>query len=293
MRAIRIEEMGPNSRLEVVDVPQPIPAQDELLVRVVATAANRADLMQRAGHYPPPPGESETLGLEMAGVVAAAGEQCTRFGAGDRVCSLLAGGGYAEYVLIHESMAMPVPTGVSLVDAAAIPEVFMTAWQALAWHGALQEGETALIHAGASGVGTAAIQIAREILGATVLITASAPKHDLCRSLGARDTIDYRHEDFAERVSQLTQGEGADVILDFMGASYLEGNIKAAALDGRIIMLALMGGSRADSANLGLYFRKRLRLHASTLRNRPLAYKAELARAFETHLSPAFSDGRL
>ncbi|MEO0420733.1 MAG: NAD(P)H-quinone oxidoreductase [Pseudomonadota bacterium] len=293
MRAIDIEDMGPNSRLVFVDRPDPAPAHDELLVRVVATAANRADLMQRAGHYPAPPGESEILGLEMAGEVVVAGEACERFAAGDAVCSLLAGGGFAEYVIIPEALAMAVPAGLDLAQAAALPEVFMTAWQTLVWQAQVQAGETVLVHAGASGVGTAATQIASALLDARVLVTASAPKHELCASLGASATIDYRTASFAERVSDLTGARGANVIVDFMGASYLDANIRAAALDGRIITLALMGGATAEQANLGLFFRKRLTLRASTLRNRSLQHKARLARAFEEHLAPAFTDGRL
>jgi putative PIG3 family NAD(P)H quinone oxidoreductase len=292
MRAVQIRNPGPDSRLEIVEVATPAPRADELRVRVVATAANRADLVQRAGHYPPPPGESEILGLEMAGVVESAGRDCTRFRPGDRVFGLLAGGGYAEYVVVPEVLAMPVPDTLDLIDAAAVPEVFMTAWQALHWHGALAAGETALIHAGASGVGTAAIQLARRA-GARALVTASAPKHALCRELGADAAIDYRSESFPERVAALTGGAGADVIIDFMAAAYLEDNVRAAALDGRIVLLALMGGARAEGLNLGLFFRKRLTLKASTLRNRSRDYKARLARDFEAQILPALVSGEL
>ncbi|MEM9383833.1 MAG: NAD(P)H-quinone oxidoreductase [Pseudomonadota bacterium] len=293
MRAVAIQDMGPNSRLVFVDRPDPAPAHDELLVRVVATAANRADLMQRTGHYPAPPGESEILGLEMAGEVVATGKACQRFDVGDVVCSLLAGGGFAQYVIIPEVLAMAVPAGLDTIEAAALPEVFMTAWQTLVWQAQLQAGETALVHAGASGVGTAAIQIAKNLLEARVLVTASTSKHELCLSLGACAAIDYRAESFAERVGELSGGRGANVIVDFMGASYLDANIRAAAQDGRIVTLALMGGAAAERVNLGLFFRKRLKLQASTLRNRPLEHKTQLARDFETHLTPAFAERRL
>lgn len=206
--------------------------------------------------------------------------------------SLLAGGGYAEYVVVPEALAMPVPAELDLVDAAAIPEVFMTAWNALHWHAGVGDGDTVLVHAGASGVGTAAIQLAR-LAGARVIVTASAGKHPLCKSLGADTAIDYRTEQFADRIATLTGGAGADVIIDFMGASYLDDNVRAAALDGRIVMLALMGGGRDASVNLGLMFRKRLTLKASTLRNRSLAYKERLAREFEQRVLPSLVDGTL
>jgi tumor protein p53-inducible protein 3 len=292
MRAVHVENMGADSRLTLRQVPTPSPAGNELRVRVVATAVNRADLMQRAGHYPPPTGESEILGLEMSGIVEETGRDCERFKPGDRVFSLLAGGGYAEYVVVPEALAMPVPAELDLVDAAAIPEVFMTAWNALHWHGGVCDGDTVLVHAGASGVGTAAIQLAR-LAGARVIVTASAGKHALCRSLGADTAIDYRTESFADRIATLTGGAGADVIIDFMGASYLDDNVRAAALDGRIVMLALMGGARDACFNLGLMFRKRLTLKASTLRNRSLAYKERLAREFEQRVLPLLVDGTL
>jgi putative PIG3 family NAD(P)H quinone oxidoreductase len=233
MLAIHIVNEGPDATLERRPIEKPVPGPGELLVRVRATALNRADLLQRTGKYPPPPGESPILGLEMAGAVEAWGASC-RFDwtVGDRVCGLLAGGGYAEYVVLSEAMAMPIPETLSFEEAAAVPEVFLTAFQALFLLGGLEEGGRVLVHAGASGVGTAAIQLARQA-GADVYVTASAGKHDACLSLGAKAAIDYRNENFYERVDQLTDGGGVQVVVDFIGAPYFEQNIQSLAMDGR------------------------------------------------------------
>lgn len=290
MRAILVEDPGKNSTLVLGEYETPRPNEDELLVRVHATALNRADLLQRSGSYPVPAGASPILGLEVAGVVEQVGSSCERFTAGDRVFGLLPGGGYAEFATIPQDMALVIPPDMSFEEAAAIPEVFLTAYQALKWLGNLERGEKVLLHAGASGVGTAAIQLAREI-GAQVFITASQPKHALCQSLGASLTIDYKSEDFAERIQEYTNGKGVDVIVDFLGASYLSRNIEALGLDGRLIMLALMGGARVDSFNLAKMFRKRIHIKASTLRSRSSSYKVALTKAFWTQFGSLIQEG--
>jgi putative PIG3 family NAD(P)H quinone oxidoreductase len=292
MRAILVEKEGDPEHLTLGEHPDPTPAPDELLVDVHATALNRADTMQRRGNYPVPEGASAILGLEMAGVVAEAGAECAGWAAGDRVFGLLAGGGYAERTTIHHEEAMPIPEALSFEEAAAVPEVFLTAYQALHWLGELQRGERALVHAGASGVGTAAIQLAVEA-GAEVLVTASAPKHDLCRELGARAAIDYRSEDFAARVEELTGGAGVDVILDFIGAPYFQKNIQSLRTDGRVIQLATLGGATVEEVSLRALMAKRVHLKATTLRSRAQGYKIRLSQEFAAYALPLFEEGTL
>lgn len=292
MQALLVEEPGGPEQLQLGTAPKPTPGPEEVLVRVHATALNRADTLQRRGKYPPPEGASSILGLEMAGVVEATGKRVAHLNAGDRVFGLLPGGGYAGYAVIHREMAMAVPPGLSLEEAAAIPEVFLTAFQALHWLGALEGGEHALIHAGGSGVGTAAIQLAR-LAGARVAITASAPKHEVCRTLGAKTTIDYKTEDFAARVEDVTGGDGVDLIIDFIGAPYFEKNIQSLAVDGRLVLLATLGGSRLESVDLRSFFQKRIQLFVSTLRSRSLEYKIRLTQDFAAYALPAFVDGDL
>ena len=292
MKAVLVREAGGPENLYLGDAPRPKPADNELLVRVQATALNRADLLQRQGAYPPPKGASDILGLELAGTVVEVGAACEGWAVGDRVCGLLPGGGYAAYAVLPAPMAMPVPAILSFEEAAAIPEVFLTAFQALCWLGQLQEGERVLIHAGASGVGTAAIQLARAI-GAVPYVTASAPKHDACLALGAEAAIDYKTEDFAARIADLTDGQGADVILDFIGASYFEANIQSLARDGRLVILALMGGRTVEAVDLRSLFAKRAHLLFTTLRSRSLAYKIDLTQAFASRMWPLFEEGRL
>ncbi len=293
MRAILVKAPGDVSQLYIGEVERPVPGPQELLVRVKATALNRADLLQRRGLYPPPPGESEILGLEMAGIVEETGPRCSRFRPGDRVFGLLAGGGYAEYVTLHEKMAMPIPPNLDFPRAAAIPEAFLTAYQALFWLGGLQPGHTVLIHAGASGVGTAAIQLTREA-GAKAIVTAgSEAKLKACRELGAMAGINYRSGPFAPEVLKLTGHAGVNIILDFVGAPYLEQNLRCLATDGRIIVLSLLGGRVADNFDLRPLMQKRARIEGSTLRNRPLDYKIRLTEAFSQYALPRLADGRL
>jgi tumor protein p53-inducible protein 3 len=292
MKAVLVREAGGPDVLELGETAMPSPASGEVLVRVMATALNRADIMQRRGKYPPPPGASPILGLEMAGEVVAVASDVERLAVGDRVCGLLSGGGYAEYATIREDHCLAMPDQMSYEAAAAVPEVFLTAFQALHWLGGAREGETVLIHAGASGVGTAAIQLAREA-GLTVIVTASSGKHQLCKSLGASHAIDYSTEDFSDRTLSATSGRGADVIIDFIGAPYLDNNLRASAIDARIILLAMMGGSKVEALNLRDLFRKRISLITSTLRNRSDEYKASLTADFEAYAIPLFVSGAL
>lgn len=292
MRAVVVDEPGGPEQLRLAERPRPLPGPDELLVRVRATALNRADLMQRKGQYPPPEGVTDILGLEMAGTVEAQGSACIGWNQGDRVCALLPGGGYAEYVTVPHEMAMPIPPRLSFEEAAALPEVYLTAFQALHWHTDVEAAQDVLIHAGASGVGTAAIQIARHA-DARVFVTASAPKHDRCLDLGATAAIDYHSEDFAERIDALTDGRGVDIILDFIGAPYFEHNISSLAQDGHLVLLSLLGGHRMDDVSLTPLFRKRARITASTLRSRTPQYKVDLTRDFAARLLPLFEEGSL
>ncbi|MFB6272673.1 MAG: NAD(P)H-quinone oxidoreductase [Salinibacter sp.] len=292
MQAVLVPEPGDPEHMTIGEVPTPEPGPEEVRVRVHATALNRADTFQRRGHYPPPEGASNILGLEMAGVVDAVGDRVIDWHEGDRVFSLLAGGGYAEQVVVHKDLLMAVPPGLSLREAAALPEVFLTAYQALHWLGGLQRGHEVLIHAGASGVGTAAIQLTKDA-EAHPYITASAPKHDLCRDLGAEATIDYESEDFAERIGVLTDGEGADIILDFIGAPYFHDNVASLAMDGRIIQLATLGGSTVEEVSLRDLMATRAQLLTTTLRNRSLDYKIQLTQEFASDVLPEFVDGHL
>lgn len=292
MRAVLVPEFGGPEKLEIGTCPRPETGPADLLVRVHATALNRADILQREGKYPPPPGESEILGLEVAGVVEEKGEDCPEFAVGDRVFGLLAGGGYAEYARLPKGVAMRIPDRMSVEEAAAIPEAFLTAYQALFLYGQVSMGHRVLIHAGASGVGTAAIQLAREA-GALVYATASAGKHEGCRALGASRVIDYRAESFADVIRRETDGQGVDAIVDFIGGPYLNDNVASLAMDGRIVILATMGGSRVEQFDIRHLFRRRGQIITSTLRNRPLIYKEKLTAAFADFALPRFADGRL
>lgn len=292
MKAILVEQEGDPEHLTLGEYPTPEPGADELLVKVHATALNRADTLQRRGKYPPPEGASEVMGLEIAGTVAEKGPGCANWSEGDRVFGLLAGGGYAEYAILHKDMAMPMPPGLSMTDAAAIPEVFLTAFQALHWLADLHADDHVLIHAGASGVGTAAIQLVHAA-DAHPYVTASAPKHDTCRTLGAEATIDYKSEDFAARILSITDGRGVDIILDFVGAPYFHQNIESLAMDGRVVQLATLGGSTVESVSLRQLMAKRVHLMASTLRSRDLQYKIRLTQDFAAQKLPLFVDGKL
>lgn len=278
MKAVLIKEFGGPENMYIGEWETPQPKSTEVLVKVHATALNRADTMQRKGQYPPPPGDSPILGLEIAGVVESIGSEITKWKVGDRVCGLVGGGGYAEYTVIPEGQLLPIPSNLSFEQAAGIPEVFLTAFQTINWIGQLQKNERILIHAGASGVGTAAIQIAKAI-GAEVYVTASKEKHDRCLALGAKHAIDYKTENFQERILEITDGKGVDMIIDFIAAPYFQQNINSLNFDGRLVILAVMGGYKvADFNMLNLVF-KRIQVSGSTLRARPLSYKAKLTQA--------------
>ncbi len=292
MRAIVFDQPGEADVLHVAEVPDPEPQPGEVLLRVRATAVNRADLLQRRGFYPPPPGASSILGLEAAGEVERLGEGVTGWRTGEPACALLAGGGYAEKVAVPAGQLMHVPDSVDIITAGGIPEVFLTAHDNLVTRGRLQRGETVLIHGGAGGVGTAAIQVARRA-GARVVVTAGSPERlQRCRELGADEAIDHRSEDFVARVAEITGGRGADVILDVMGAAYLERNLQALARDGRLVVIGLQGGVRAE-IDLNAMLSRRLSLVATTLRSRPVEQKAEIVRRAEADLLPGFADGSL
>ena len=297
MKAIVVDTESPNRDLLWQDAADPVASEGQVLVDIHASAVNRADLLQRGGHYPPPPGESEILGLEMAGVVAAAGPGASDWRVGDRVCALLGGGGYAERVAVDARQLLPVPDGWSFERAAAVPEVFLTAWLNLFREGALLAGETVLIHAGASGVGTAAIQLAREA-GCRVLATAGTEsKRERCRQLGAAFACDYKDTDFAAEIREVlattdSPGQAVDVVLDVAGASHLPRNLDVLAPQGRLVLLALLGGTDGE-IDLGLVLRKRLRLIGSTLRSRPVAEKGDIIAGFRSQFWEALVSGRI
>jgi putative PIG3 family NAD(P)H quinone oxidoreductase len=268
MRAVTLSGAGGPEVLGWGEVPDPVCRPGEVLVDVVATAVNRADLLQRAGNYPPPPGASEILGLECSGVVSEVGAGVTGWTVGDEVCALLAGGGYAERVAVPAGQLLPRPSGVELATAAALPEVVCTVWSNVFLLAGLRRGDTFLVHGGSSGIGTMAIQLAARA-GARVLTTAgSAAKLDVCRELGAEVGINYRDEDFVERVLEETDGAGVDVVLDNMGAKYLARNVDVLATGGRLVCIGMQGGTRAE-LDLGKLMRRRGSVHATTLRSRP------------------------
>jgi putative PIG3 family NAD(P)H quinone oxidoreductase len=268
MHAVTVSEPGGPEALGWGEVPDPVCAPGEVIVDVAATAVNRADLLQRQGFYPPPKGASAILGLECSGVVSEVGEGVTGWSVGDEVCALLAGGGYAERVAVPAGQLLPRPAGVELATAAALPEVTCTVWSNVFLRAALKRGENFLVHGGSSGIGTMAIQLAARA-GARVFTTAgTAAKLAVCRELGADVTINYRDEDFVQRVEEETDGAGVDVILDNMGAAYLGRNVDALAIGGRLVSIGMQGGTKAE-LDLGKLMRKRASVHATTLRSRP------------------------
>jgi putative PIG3 family NAD(P)H quinone oxidoreductase len=292
MKAITIPVPGDADALVLDDVPAPEPGPTDVLVTVAAAGVNRADLMQRQGFYDPPPGASPYPGLEVSGTIAAVGDQVEGWSVGDEVCALLSGGGYAEQVAVPAGQLLPVPAGVSLRDAAALPEVVSTVWSNVFLTASLQPGQTLLVHGGSSGIGTMAIQLAREV-GAHVAVTAgSAAKLEACRELGAEILVNYREQDFVEVLREHTDGAGADVILDNMGAKYLARNLDALATGGRLVVIGLQGGARAE-VDLGVLLRKRAAVIATSLRARPAAEKATIVAAVREHVWPLIESGRV
>jgi putative PIG3 family NAD(P)H quinone oxidoreductase len=292
VRAVVIAEPGGPEVLTVREVPDPVAAGDEVVITTVAAGVNRADLAQRLGFYPPPPGAPPYPGLECSGRITAVGAGVTGWQVGDEVCALLAGGGYAEQVAVPVGQLLPAPAGVSLQHAAALPEAVCTVHSNLVGHARLAPGELLLVHGGASGIGTTAIQLARS-LGARVACTAgSAEKLMRCRELGAELTINYREQDFADAVLEFSGGHGADVILDIVGAAYLARNIAALATDGRLVVIGMQGGSQAE-IDLGQLMRKRAAVRGSTLRSRPPDEKAAIVAAVRDEVWPLVSDGQV
>jgi len=281
MQAIQVINRDKQNALKIGIVPDPKLSKKSILVKIKATALNRADLLQRTGNYPPPEGASEILGLEMAGVVEKVGSKVTKWSSGDRVFGLLAGGGYAEYCTTHEDMAMEIPENLSFEEAAAIPETFLTAFQALDRLGKLQEKETVLIHAAGSGVGTTAIQLADHLYDAQIIATAGKQhKLDTAKELGANFTYNYKEQNYAEEIIRDIGTDSVDVVIDFIGKPYWHKNMEVLAMDGRVIYLSFLGGHKVEEISLIPILRKRLSIKGSTLRNRSEQYKIDLTKDF-------------
>lgn len=292
MKAIRVENPGPGYKLVLADLPKPAPGPDEVLIKVAAAGLNRADLAQALGNYPPPPGAPETLGMEVSGEVVEVGAAVREPRVGDPVCALLAGGGYAEFALARSECVLPLPEGVDLVSAAALPEVHFTVWTNLMDTARLRDGDSVLVHGGSSGIGTAAIQLCAA-RGHKVFTTAgSKEKCEACVELGATRAINYRDEDFVEIVREATGGAGVDVILDMVGGDYIEKNFRAAARLGRIVNIAFQAGMRAE-VNFGLMMMKRLSFMATTLRARSNAEKGAIRDAVQREVWPLIAVGRI
>ena len=292
MTAIAITEPGGPGVLQPQTVPVPRPGPGQLLIKVRAAGVNRPDILQRTGAYPPPKGASELPGLEIAGEVVAAGADTKRFKVGNKVCALTSGGGYAQYCLADEPATLPIPAGLDMEEAGALPETCFTVWHNVFERGALKSGEWLLVHGGSSGIGTTAIQMG-VALGAKVLVTAgSAEKCAACEKLGATRAINYREEDFVEVTKEVTGGKGADVILDMVGGSYIERNFIAAAPDGRIVQIAFLEGPKAQ-VNFMRLMLKRLTLTGSTLRARSVEVKGAIATALEEKIWPLIEAGRI
>ncbi|MEI7622576.1 MAG: NAD(P)H-quinone oxidoreductase [Actinomycetes bacterium] len=295
MKAVVLNGYGETDVLTLSEVADPVPGPEEVLVDIVATALNRADLLQRRGLYPSPPiagftpPAPEIPGMEFSGRIAALGNRVTSWSVGDEVMGIVGGGSYAEKLVVHEHQLMPIPANVSVEDAAAIPEVWITAFDALVVQGGLTSGRVALVHAGASGVGTAAIQLCRAI-GARVLVTASAGKLAACRDLGANLAIDYASQDFVAESLNFTDGQGVDVVLDVIGGGYVDRNIAASRVGGRIVQVGTMGGGRTE-VNIGMMLPKRLSLIGTVLRARSLAEKIAITQRFAAEVLPLFNAG--
>ena len=292
MRAITIPMPGDADALVLAEVPTPEIDAHEVLVQVAAAGVNRADLLQRQGFYPPPPGSSAYPGLEVSGTIGALGGEVTGWAVGDQVCALLPGGGYAEQVAVPATQLLPVPDGVSLVDAAALPEVVSTVWSNVFITANLQPGQTILIHGGSSGIGTMAIQLACAV-GATVAVTAgTSEKLEACKALGAEILINYREQDFGEVLADATQGLGADVILDNIGAKYLARNVSALAVNGRLVIIGLQGGIKAE-LDISTLLRKCAAVIATSLRGRPEGEKDAIVAAVREHVWPLVKSGQV
>ncbi|PLT33324.1 NAD(P)H-quinone oxidoreductase [Bacillus sp. V5-8f] len=292
MKAILYEEFGGPEKMFIGECPDPVPKSNELLVSVKATALNRADLLQMQGLYPPPPGTTEILGLEMSGVIEELGSEVTDWKVGDRIFALLPGGGYAEKVTISADLAMPIPAGMSFEQAAAIAEVFLTAYLNLCKLGGLKKEQVVLIHAGASGVGTAAIQLVKQAGAKSIITVRSKEKVDFCMSLGA-DFVIQGEGDFAPKILEWTEQRGVDLILDCIGAPYWRDNLASIALDGKIIVIGAMGGGEIDAVPLWELIKRRISVIGSSLRSQTLEDKIQLSKGFATEWLPKFETGEL
>jgi putative PIG3 family NAD(P)H quinone oxidoreductase len=292
MTVIGIERPGGPEVLRPVARPVPRPAPGEVLVRVAAAGVNRPDLMQRQGKYPPPPGASDILGLEIAGTIVARDPSvvASALDVGQQICALVAGGGYAEYCAVPAPQCLPIPGRLTLVEAAAVPETFFTVWTNVFDHGRLKPGEWLLVHGGASGIGTTAIQLGRAFGAKVIATTGSERKGDACLAMGANASINYREHDFVEAVKDMTGGRGVDVILDIIGGEYLQRNLSALAMDGRLVQIGLMGGPKAQ-LNLIPVMQRRLTITGSLLRPRTVEEKGAIAKALETHVWPLLAAG--
>jgi NADPH2:quinone reductase len=292
MTVIGISKPGGPEVLVPETRPVPAPGPNEILIKVAAAGVNRPDVAQRSGSYPPPPGASDLPGLEVAGEVVALGAGANKYKLGDKVMSLVSGGGYAQYCIAHESIAMPVPAGLSITEAGATPETLMTVWHNVFERGGLKAGETLLIHGGSSGIGTMAVQLAKAF-GAKVIVTVgSQDKADACLKLGADRAINYKTQDFVAEAKAATDGKGPDLILDMVGGDYIDKNYEAAAVDGRIVQIAFLGGPKA-TVNFAKLMVKRLHHTGSTLRPRSVADKAAMVSAIEAKVLPLMRDGRI
>lgn len=292
MRHVALRAPGPAANMYVAEGPRPRAQAGEVLVRVHAAGVNRPDIVQRLGNYPPPPGVTDIMGLEIAGEVVEAGQGVTTWKPGDRVCALVAGGGYAEYVAVPQPQVLPVPKGMDFVTAAAIPETYFTVWTNVFQAGRLAPGESLLVHGGASGIGTTATRLAHA-LGATVYATVSSPeKAEACRAIGASEAIDYNREDFAARILALTDGRGVDVILDMRAGPFFAGNMKAVAMGGRIVHIASLAG-REVTLDIPTLMRKRVTVTGSTLRARSVEEKGRIADELKERVWPLFEAGTI
>jgi NADPH2:quinone reductase len=293
MKAIVITQPGAPEVLQIEERPMPACSADEVLVKVAAAGVNRPDVSQRKGHYPPPPGASPDIpGLEIAGTIIEAGANVTRWKVGDKVCALVTGGGYAEYCSVPAGQCLPIPGNLSFLEAASLPETFFTVWSNVFDRGKLQAGETLLVHGGSSGIGVAAIQMAKAI-GATVYVTAGTEKKcQFCEDLGAAKAINYEIENFEDAIKQLTNGKGVDVILDMIGGDYTAPNIRSLAFDGRLVLINMMMGKDVK-LDLSLVMTRRLTITGSTLRARDTAFKAAIAQNLEKNIWPLLASGKI
>ncbi len=292
MKVVIIDKPGGVGNLKFGTVDKPVINENEILVKVKAAGLNRADILQRQGKYPPPDGASDILGLEISGEVDELGGNVSKWKVGDNVFGLIPGGGYAEYAKIHKDMAIKKPEEISFEEAAAVPEVFLTAYQALFWNARIKKDDYVLIHAGASGVGTAAIQLVKDF-GAYAIITASKGKLHICLSLGAEKAIDYKSEQFDEEVLSFTNNIGVDIIIDFIGADYFEKNIRSLNQNGKLIFLASLSGSKIQEVDIRKIMSKWISIIGSTLRTRSLDYQIKLSQEFADYSLPKFKTGKL